>query len=347
MNEHDDVLRRLREDVGMVDLHVDFVLQARLLGYDPLQAHKAGRLGQPRFHHCDVPRLIEASHRAVFLGVHGLPFESERVWRETLRQLDYIDNLTCDDRCPPARVGHAVNTRTDRVSLFVGVEGAHQLGKKLDRVEMLAIRGVSYLTLCHLAPSRACPPSWGWRADDAAPLTAFGRELVAELGRARILVDVAHASSRAAVDACEASRLPVLCTHSGARTLSGHKRLATDAVLDAVASTGGVVGVIYAPGFLARSKRADSSCVADHIEYIAERIGIEHVALGSDYDGWLPAIPSDQRDCRDAWKIVEKLIERGWSFDDLARVCFGNVRRVIESVGAPPRSLSAGPLGEG
>ena len=75
----------------------------------------------------------------------------------------------------------------------------------------------------------------------------------------------------------------------------------------------------------------DSSCVADHIEYIARRVGVQHVALGSDYDGWLPAIPSDQRDCRDAWNIARKLLERGWSTDDVAAVCSGNLRRLVES----------------
>jgi membrane dipeptidase len=323
-------LEQVRAEFGIIDLHVDFVLQARLFAYDPRVKHPAGRLGQPMFHHCDVPRLVEADHRAVFLGVHGLPFEREFVWRETLRQIDYIATLANDERCLAACVSTPFEPAPGRVSLFVGVEGAHQLAGRLERVEQLARRGVSYVTLCHLGPSSAARPSWGWRANDHAPLTGWGRELVAELERTGILVDVAHASIRAALDACAAAKRPVLCTHTGARSLSGHKRLVTDEVLDAVASTGGVVGVIYAPAFLAGDKRADSSCVADHIEYIARRVGVAHVALGSDYDGWLPAIPSDQRDCRDAWNIARILLERGWSAADVGAVCAGNVRRLVD-----------------
>jgi membrane dipeptidase len=112
-----------------------------------------------------------------------------------------------------------------------------------------------------------------------------------------------------------------------------HARNITDEEIDAIAETGGVIGLIFAPLYLAGTLKASTQVMLDHLDYIVERVGVEHVGLGSDYDGWLPTILSDHRDCRDIEKVFVGLRARGYSEEDVLKIAGGNARRVIEQVG--------------
>ena len=316
----------------MLDLHVDFILQRRLLGYSALRKHRALLRGQPMIWHADLPRMQEADYTGACLGIHYLPWESERGWRECLRQLDYLDTIAAafEGAGRVRAPGDWEGLRAQgRMALAPGVEGAHMLNRRTERIEELARRGIAYLTLTHFATNSAATTSWGRGANQGDGLTAWGRELITELERCDILVDVTHVNTPGVLETCELASRPVLCTHSGARALHDHPRMLTDAELDAIAATGGVIGVIFGPYFLAGRVRADSACILDHVEYIAERVGLEHVALGSDFDGWMVAIPSDMRDCRDAHLVPDGLAQRGWSADEIERVCRGNAMRLL------------------
>ena len=322
---------------GCIDLHVDSIIQQRLFGYDVTARHRAGVRGQPLFWHADIPRMDEAGYRGAALGIHYFPWQSERGWKEMNRQIDYLDEIcTVDDRV--LRIGGVDDFRRAAqrgcIGLMPGVEGAHMLNGRIERVETLAERDVAYLTLTHFSANSAATPSIGRGANEREGLTAFGRRLVGDLNRYGIAVDVAHVNTPGVIEACRTSNAPVLCTHTGVDGVYDDARNISDAEIDAIASTGGVIGIILAPIFLAGRLRADTDVVLDHYEYVIDRVGIEHVAIGSDYDGWVPTIPGDQRDCRDLVGVVDGLRHRGYGESALQKLVCDNVLRVFDDVEA-------------
>ncbi len=324
----------------MFDLHVDSIIQQRLFGYRLGRRHRRGIKGQPLFWHADIPRMLEGGYGGACMGVHYFPWESEKGWVEMQRQIAYLDAL-CDREEGVVRIRRPDQWRDglgdDRLALAPGVEGAHMLNGKIERAETLARMGVSYLTLTHFSSNAAATASMGRGANEEEGLTAFGKELVRELNRVGVAVDVAHVNDRGVIEACEISEAPVFCTHTGVKGVYDHPRNISDEALDAIASTGGVVGVILGPLFVAGRLRADTEAVLDHYEYIVDRVGVEHVALGSDYDGWLPTITSDHRDCRDLIKVLEGLEQRGWGKESIAGVSRANACRAFDGVAQAAR----------
>lgn len=325
----------MHETSGPIDLHVDSIIQQRLFGYDVRRAHRPGFRGQPLFWHADIPRMQEARFGGACMGIHFWPWESERGWKEMNRQIDYLDRIATEEPgCmrvwSPEDWGKAHDQGL--LGLAPGVEGAHMLNGRVERVELMAARGVAYLTLAHFSKNAAATPSMGRGANETSGLTAFGRELVQALNQFGIAVDVAHVNTPGVLDVCEISSAPVFCTHTGVKGVNNVSRNISDAEIDAIAATGGVIGIMYAPNFLASKLRVDTGVVLDHLEYIVKRVGIERVALGSDYDGWLPAIPNDHRDCRDTVRVTEGLRQRGFTAEEIALVLRGNVTRTFQAI---------------
>lgn len=318
----------------MLDLHVDFVLQRRLFGYNPAKRHRTGFRAQPLFWHSDVPRMIQAGYVGACLGMHYFPWESERGWRELNKQLDVVDAL---GRMPGVRRAYSagdwvLGEAASELVLAPGVEGAHMLNGKLERVQELAGRGVAYMTLVHLGSNSAATTSWGWRANDTSRLSAFGEALVAELERCGVLIDLAHVNHPGIMHACELATRPLMCTHIGARALHDHPRNLRDEAIDAIAATGGVIGIIFCPKFLTGRFFSPARCIAEHARYVAERVGVRHVAMGSDFDGWVATIPSDMRDCLDVAKVRQGLQEVGFDPEEIEDIMWRNAHRVLSSV---------------
>lgn len=318
---------------GFLDLHVDSIIQQRLFRYDVRRTHRRGIGGQPLFWHADIPRMVEAGYGGACMGIHYWPFEREGGWEEMKRQISYLDEVAAaDDRTLRVR-SFADWERAEeqgKLALIPGVEGAHMLNGRIERVPRLAELGVAYLTLTHFSSNSAATASMGRGANETDGLTAFGRRLVKELNRHGVVVDLAHVNGPCVLDACKVSEKPVFCTHTGARALYDTPRNITDEAIDAIADTGGVMGIIFAPLYLCGKLRADTEVALDHLEYIAERAGVDHVAIGSDYDGWLPSILSDHRDCRDIVRITDGLRQRGWSEENLDKVARKNALRVLQ-----------------
>lgn len=327
-----DDARAIQREAGLLDLHVDSIIQERLFGYDPRRPHRALLRGQPLFWHADLPRMREAAYGAACLGIHYWPWESRGATREMLRQIDVLDRLCAQD--PLTLRVYTPEAWTSpqaagRLALAPGVEGAHMLGGELDQVRTLAERGAAYLTLCHFTVNSAATPSMGRGHNERDGLTSWGRQLVRSLNQWGIAVDLAHVNTPGVLDACAVAQAPLFCTHTGVKGVHDHARNISDAEIDAIAQTGGAIGVMFAPGFLTGRLFADSRAAADHLDYIVQRVGIEHVAIGSDYDGWLPTILSDHRDCRDIVRLTAVLLERGYTRDDLLKLLKHNATRVL------------------
>ncbi len=221
------------------------------------------------------------------------------------------------------------------VAIVPAVENGFAIGGDVSRLAKLRTLGARYLTLTHnghnaLADSANPRNDLGDSAAEHGGLSPLGRAAIAELNRLGMLVDVAHASRDAMLQATECSRTPVVSTHSCIRALCDHPRNLDNAQLDALRDVGGVVQVTAVSAFLKSSAKPDQVTVADfadHIDFAVQRIGVEHVGISSDFDGggWF----SDWKDVSDSPNITVELVRRGYGPNDLALLWGGNFLRVL------------------
>jgi membrane dipeptidase len=215
-------------------------------------------------------------------------------------------------------------------------EGAEAIEPRLGNLGAWYERGLRSLGVVwsrHNAFGHGVPFRYPGSPDCGPGLTDAGRALVTDCHQLGILVDLAHATERTFFDVAELDGAPLVVSHAGVHALAPIPRSVTDAQLDAIRDSDGLVGIVFdtvmtrADGEL----RADTplSMIADHAEHVVERIGIRHVALGSDFDGCFP--PEALSDASKTQAILEELRSRGWSEDDLRALAHGNWLRVLRA----------------
>jgi membrane dipeptidase len=274
----------------------------------------------------------------------------------------------------------AAARRDGVVAGIPGIEGGHALEESLEQLERFHARGLRVLTLVwnnHLSWIRSCQDGAG--AGVPAGLSAFGREVVRAMNRLGMVVDLSHAGERAFYDALETSARPVIASHSGCRSLHDHPRNLTDDQLRALGAAGGVVGIVFHPGFLGADGRAEEArvratdgykalsganetalfCaqsdfliahaapfpaarVADHVLHAIEHAGIDHVGVGSDYDG-IQRAPQGLEDASCYGTLAELLLARGLAAGEVRKVLGGNMERVFAAATGPAKAPAAGP----
>lgn len=161
-------------------------------------------------------------------------------------------------------------------------------------------------------------------------LTKLGKRLVSEMNRLGMVIDVSHMSERSFWDVINLSKDPVIASHSGVYRLKEHPRNLRDDQLKALAKNGGVVGIVLYPEFLADHKEVYIKDYVDHIDYVVNLIGIDHVGIGSDFDG--ASMPKDLKDSSEIYKISQELINRGYKKEDIEKILGKNMIRVLEEV---------------
>jgi membrane dipeptidase len=345
---HNDIPDAIRERGGLDS--VDFsVLQPRLMTDIPKL--RAGRVGA-QFWAAYVPvtTIHEGTHPAVY----------------ALEQIDLAHRLCA--RYPgsfaAARTAADIerNFKAGRISCLVGIEGGHAIENSLGALRAFAELGVRYMTLTHWETL-----DWADAATDSAKhdgLTPFGEQVVLEMNRVGMLVDLSHVSDATMMDALRVSRAPVFYSHSSARALANHVRNVPDSILRIVGQKNGVVMVNFNPGFVSEAVRlygdsvtewaralrvagADSATradslkawtargpkatlkqAADHIEHIRDVAGVDHVGLGSDFDG-ISDVPVGLEDVSKFPDLVAELLRRGWTEADVRKVVGLNALRVM------------------
>lgn len=298
--------------------------------------------------HTDLERLqrggVGAQFWAAFVpcGRAGSATEPPRgAARHALEQIEVIRGVEArlGEALVPAWSAADVEKALERgrIASLVGVEGGQAIEDSLAVLRAFRRLGVRYLTLTH-----NCTIRWADSATDEAVhggLTAFGREVVRELNRLGMLVDLSHASPDVMRDALEVSEAPVAFTHSSARALTDHPRNVPDDVLDTVRANGGVVMVTWVPRFVSEVVRtwdgpeadgpaATVSDVADHMDHVKMVAGADHVGIGGDLDG-TPRLPEGLGDASGYPVLLEELAARGWRDDELDAAASGNVLRVM------------------
>ena len=221
------------------------------------------------------------------------------------------------------------------LGVALAVENGFAVGTDLSRLARFRALGARYLTLTHnghnaLADSAIPRADLGDARVEHGGLSGLGREAIGELNRLGMLVDVAHVSREAMLQATQVSRTPVVSTHSCVRALCDHPRNMDDGQLDALRDTGGVIQITAVPGFLRPGGKADQVTVADfvdHIDHAVQRIGIGHVGIGSDFDGGGGF--SGWRDAGESANLTIELAGRGYRPAEIAALWGGNFLRVM------------------
>jgi membrane dipeptidase len=253
-----------------------------------------------------------------------------------------------------------------RIGGILGIEGGHALEESLEKLHGFFEHGLRVMTLVwnnHLSWIRSCQAGAGAGVPEG--LSAFGRRVVAEMNALGVVVDLSHAGERSFHDALETSTSPTIASHSGCRTLHDHPRNLTDEQLRALAAHGGVVGIVFHPGFLDAEARAEEARVrasaayrdtatldpaagflakqrivrtearplaaerlVDHVVHAVEVAGIDHVGIGSDYDG-IERGPEGLEDASSYGVLAELLLRRGFDLEAVGKVLGGNMERVF------------------
>jgi membrane dipeptidase len=321
----------------VLDLHVDTFIPVRLWGYDVLQDHGRGPLIGRFFGHLDVPRLALAGVTGAMWSLTTNPFRtSTSRWRLFQRNLAAMQRLVADSggRLRLARdVAEYLQARhAGAHAVLLSVQGGNALQAAPDLDAVLATGLLTRVTLVHLTDSCYGPTSSPLSLHRAAGLSNVGRDLVQALDRHRVFVDLAHIRARAFWDAVEVHdpTRPLIATHTGVCGVTPHWRNLDDRQVRAIGESGGVVGVIFAANFLKKrgSPHRGAQLVLDHLQHIIDVAGEGTAALGSDYDGAIVP-PADLRDGLGVPRLVEAMLQRGWSHARILAILGGNALRAL------------------
>lgn len=369
---HNDVPIQLRGRFGNVIGEFDFA--------DTLDTGTAER--KPM--HTDLTRLRKGKVGAQFWSVYVSAALSEpEAVQATIEQIDVTRRLIADnpDVLQLALASQDVEQamKRGRIASLMGMEGGHSIGNSLAVLRQMYALGVRYMTLTH-----GKTLDWADSATDVPRhdgLNTFGKDVVREMNRIGMLVDLSHVSEAAMMDALDVAGAPVIFSHSGARAINGHARNVPDSVLARLPQNGGIVMVVGLPGFLSEKARqwnadraaeearlkalwqgqpdavkerlaawdagnplpeATVSDMADHVEHVRTIAGIDHIGIGGDYDG-MPSGPVGMEDVAGYPALFTELARRGYSQDDLEKISSRNMMRVLRAAEAYAASQKGKP----
>jgi len=330
----------------------------------------------------DIPRLREGKVGTQFWSVYvptGIP--PADALRQQLEQIDiarqvierYPDDLGFADSASSI----LAEQKRGRIASLLGIEGGHVIDNSLGALRAYYLLGVRYMTLAHFHSNDWADSATGEVLHQG--LSPFGVEVVKEMNRLGMMVDLAHVSEATMGDALDAVKAPVIFSHAAARGVVNHSRNVPDAILKRMPQNGGVVMVAFIPQFVSEpvrvwadelwqltvaearseadlqkltedyiakngpSPRATISDVADHIDHIAKVAGFDHVGIGADYYGAENEYELVQglEDVSGYPKLIAELVERGWSDDNLRKLASGNLMRVFSEAEAVAARLGS------
>ena len=218
--------------------------------------------------------------------------------------------------------------REGKKAIMLGIENGYAIGKDLSLVRHFRNRGIVYMTLCHNGDNDICDSARG--QGEWGGLSPFGREVVREMNRLGVMVDLSHGAESSFYDALELSSVPIVCSHSSCRALCDVPRNLTDDQLKALARKGGVAQVTLYKGFLRKDGEASILDAIEHLNHAVNIMGVEHVGIGTDFDGD-GGIPG----CASAAEVINftrRLLAERYSETDIAGIWGGNFLRVMQLV---------------
>ncbi len=218
--------------------------------------------------------------------------------------------------------------RDGKKAVMLGIENGYAVGKDLSNVERFRRRGVVYMTLCHNGDNDLCDSAKG-NAEHSG-LSDFGRQVVSEMNRVGMMVDLSHASEKSFYDALACSATPIVCSHSSCRALCDHPRNLTDEQMKALAHRGGVMQITFYSGFLRSDRPATVMDAIEHIHHAVNVMGIDHVGIGTDFDG-----DGGVCGCASASELINvtrRLLAERYTEEEIRKIWGGNFLRVMREV---------------
>ena len=356
----------------VVDTHDDTTQRLMDNKFDLGERHTDGSI--------DIPRMREGGLSAIFFSI-WIPSKTmgAEAVKEALDQIDAVretvrrhaKDLVLATTAEEVREAH----KQGKIAALMGVEGGHMIGNDLSALRTFAALGVRYMTLTHMGNTE-----WADSSTDKAEhngLTDFGKDVVREMNRLGMMVDIAHVSDKTFYDAIAVSKAPIISSHSSCRALCNAARNMTDDMMRALAKNGGVIQINYHIGFLSQEFRdfeaahpevekeieaetkkrcgdtescslvvgdqlvheymksgklpkVDWSLIVEHIDHAVKVAGIDHVGLGSDFDG--ANMPLGMEDVTHLPQITEALLKKGYSEGDIRKILGENTLRVMKDV---------------
>jgi membrane dipeptidase len=381
---------QIYRDAVVVDTHNDMPSRVLDDGYNPHVRHKPG-FGRDDGE-TDFPRLVQSGLTAEFLAAFVDAEYAQRVPDASFsRAMVFVDTIVAFVARHPDGLTLATSAsevrkakEQGRVAILIGIEGGHAIEGSLENLRELYRRGARTMTLTWNNGNSWAGSSIGQNGTSKGGLTQFGRDVVREMNRLGMLVDVSHVSDSTFFDVISTTRDPVIASHSSVRALNDHPRNLSDAQLRAIAQNGGVVNVnFYAPfidprfraakdsiereaelaaaqalrkasaasdtsTILSLSRRDASrlvqqlpapplSVLIDHFDHVVRIAGVDHVGIGSDFDGVSGYLPAGMQDITALPRIVQALLDRGYQESDIKKILGGNMLRVMQQVLDRPR----------
>ena len=220
------------------------------------------------------------------------------------------------------------NKRQGRKSIMLGIENGLALDGQLQNVAHFADRGVVYITLCHNGDNDLCDSARG--SNTHGGVSRFGEQVISEMNRLGLMVDLSHAAEKSFYDALDISQTPIVCSHSSCRALCDHPRNLTDEQMRRLAARGGVMQVTLYNGFLVKDGEATILDAMTHLEHAISIMGIDHVGLGTDFDG--DGGIRGLRDSSELLQFTRQLLARRYAECDIQKIWGGNFLRVMSQV---------------
>ena len=370
--------QEIAHEIPILDGHVDLPYRMRIAGFR-LQREYVDFSGRSEDGDFDYERAKEGGLDAPFMSIY-IPSEYQEIPGRPKQVADSLITMVkgiaekFPEKFAMANSPDDVMANFDqgKISLPMGMENGAPIGDSLENVAYFHERGIRYITLTHGKDNQICDSSYDttytWNG-----LSPFGEQVVKEMNRVGIMVDVSHISDSTFYDVMELTDVPVIASHSSLRHFTpGWERNMNDDMLLKLKENGGVVQINFGSSFLDMASqdkfqqfrkefeiwleengltRFDSAAkvyaqqtldeldafsnvemVANHIDHVKNLIGIDHVGLGSDYDGVGNSLPIGLKDVSDYPNLIAELLDRGYSYEDIEKVCYKNVFRVWKEV---------------
>ncbi len=337
--------RRLHRSAIVIDTHNDITSPIVDEDFDMGARDHSGRI------QTDIPRMKEGGLGAEFFSIY-VSSAYARQGGSARRAMEMIDGVYEQVRRHPAALTMAYTVadirrihRTGKIAALMGIEGGHAIEDSLAALRLFHRLGIRYMTLTHTNTNNWADAAGG--ISIAAEkrhngLSDFGREVVGEMNRLGMMVDISHVSDETFFDVIEVTRSPVIASHSSARALTDVPRNLSDEMLRSLARNGGVVMVNFYNGFIntdyARpgqprpnkaAQTATLEMLMQHFEHVIKVAGIDHVGIGSDFDGVDGLLPTGMEDISKLPVITLELLRRGYSEADVRKVLGENLLRVM------------------